>query len=157
MRKILFFFVVLGLSGSLWAADPLIGSWRLDVSKSDYWALKQTTVKELTTIYRELGDGMVEVSCIGVRADGTAISGKALFPRQGGFVKDQQGIGSEDISSIVTVIDPYNFYLTILAHGKQVMFYHSTISKDGKRKQDRYKATDETGNIHEGVEISDRH
>lgn len=157
MRKMLFFFVVLGLSGSLWAADPLIGSWRLDVSKSDYWALKQTTVKELTTIYRELGDGMVEVSCIGVRADGTAISGKALFPRQGGFVKDQQGIGSEDISSIVTVIDPYNFYLTILAHGKQVMFYHSTISKDGKRKQDRYKATDETGNIHEGVEISDRH
>ena len=156
MRKAMPFLTVFTLAGSLWAADPLIGSWRLDVSKSGYWALTQTTVKELSTVYRELEDGMVEVSCIGVRADGSAISSKAVFPRQGGFVKDQLGIGSEDIVSIVTVIDSYNFYLTILAHGKQVMFYHSTISKDGKRKQDRYKATDETDKIHEGLEISNR-
>ena len=156
MRKLILLLSMLGFAGSLRAADPLIGSWRLDVSKSSYWALMQTTVKELSTGYRDLGDGMVEVSMAGMRADGSAISGKAVFPRQGGSVKNQQGTASEDISSILTVIDPYNFYLTILAHGKQVMFYNSTISKDGKRKQDRYKATDEAGKIHEGVEISDR-
>jgi len=93
------------------AIDPLIGSWRLDVSKSSYWALMQTTVKELSAVYRELSDGMVEVSIAGMRADGSTISDKAVFPRQGGFVKDQQGIASKDISSIVTVIDPYTFYL----------------------------------------------
>ncbi len=47
MRKALLFFAVLGLAGSLWGADPLIGTWKLNVSKSNYWALMRTTVKEV--------------------------------------------------------------------------------------------------------------
>ena len=34
MRKALFLFVVFGLAGSLWAADPFIGTWKLNVAKS---------------------------------------------------------------------------------------------------------------------------
>jgi hypothetical protein len=29
MRKAMLLLVVLGLAGSLWAADPLIGTWKL--------------------------------------------------------------------------------------------------------------------------------
>jgi len=156
MRKLLFVFAALGLAGSLWAADPIIGTWKLNVAKSNYWALLQSNMRELTSVYRELETGQIEVAATGTRTDGSTISFKGIFPRQGGIAKGQTDSAPEGLSSIVTVIDPYTFYLTILENGKQILVYHSTISKDGKTKRDRYKGIDDNGKAYEGVEMSDK-
>jgi len=34
MRKTMLFLAVLGLAGSLWAADPFVGTWKLNLAKS---------------------------------------------------------------------------------------------------------------------------
>jgi hypothetical protein len=62
---------VAGLASPLWAADPLIGTWKLNVAKSNYWALQQANVKEVTGVYRELKDGQIEVTATGTRTDGS--------------------------------------------------------------------------------------
>jgi hypothetical protein len=131
--------------------DPLIGTWKLDAAKGNYWALQQTTVKELTGSYRGLGNGQIDVTVTGTREDGSPISLKGTFPRQGGGK-----ITDDGMSYVVTVIDLYRFYLTILQNGKQVLVYESKISKDGKTKRDWFKGIDSTGKFYEGVEVSDK-
>ena len=131
--------------------DPLIGTWKLDAAKGNYWALQQTTVKELTGSYRELGNGQIEVTGTGTREDGSPISFKGTFPRQGGGT-----ISAEGISSVVTVIDLYNYYITVLKDAKQVLVYECKMSKDGKTLRGRFKGVDTSGKIYEGVEVFDR-
>jgi hypothetical protein len=131
--------------------DPLIGIWKLNIAKSNFWAFQQATMKEVTGAYRELGNDMIEVTATGTATDGSPVSLKGAFPRQGGGT-----ITPEGMSYVVTVIDPYSFYLTILQNGKQVLMYHSTISKDGKTKRDQFKGMDTNGKAYEGVEVWDR-
>ena len=140
-----------GEEESLSKTDPLIGTWKLNVAKGNYWALQQTTVKELTSNYRDLGNGQFEVTGTGTREDGSSISFKGTFPRQGGGA-----ISAEGVSSVVTVIDLYNYYITILKDGKQVLVYECKMSKDGKTLRGRFKGVDTNGEIFEGLEVFDR-
>ena len=140
-----------GETESMNKTDPHIGTWKLDAAKGNYWALQQTTVKELTGSYRELGNGQIEVTGTGTREDGSPISFKGTFPRQGGGT-----ISAEGVSSVVTVIDLYNYYLTIMEDGKQVLVYECNISKDGKTLRGRFKGIETNGKIFEGVEVFDR-
>jgi hypothetical protein len=36
MRKAMLLLAVFGLAGSLWAADPIIGTWKLNIAKSKF-------------------------------------------------------------------------------------------------------------------------
>ena len=140
-----------GKEETLSKTDPLIGAWKLNVAKGNYWALQQTAVKELMSNYRELGNGQIEVTGTGTREDGSPISFKGTFPRQGGGT-----ISAEGISSVVTVIDLYNYYITVLNDGKQVLVYECKMSKDGKMFRGRFKGIDNSGKIYEGAEVFDR-
>ena len=108
----------------------------------------QTLIKEAMGAYRELENDMIEVTATGTGTDGSPVSLKGTFPRQGGGT-----IAPEGMSYVVTVIDPYIFYLTILQNGKQVLMYRSTISKDGNTKRDQFKGMDTNGKAYEGVEL----
>lgn len=151
MRKAMILMAYFGLACPLWAADPLIGTWKLNVAESNYWALQRTTVRELITNYRELSDGYIEVTVTGTQVNGLPISLKSTFPRQGGGT-----ISAEGISYIVTVIGSYNFFLTVLQDGKQVLMYESKISEDGKTKRDRFRGIDANGKFYEGMEVSEK-
>ncbi len=131
--------------------DPLIGAWKLNIAKSNYWAFWQATVTEASGTYRELENGQIQFNATGTRLDGSNILFSGTFPRQGGGA-----LASEGLSYVVTVIDLYNFYLTILQDGKQVLMYESKISKDGKTKRDRFKGIDSSGKTYEGVEVWDK-
>jgi len=59
MKKVMLLVAVFGLVGSLWAADPLIGTWKLNVAKSkfsaDFLAFEKAVApKESTLVIREL-------------------------------------------------------------------------------------------------------
>ena len=74
MRKAMLLLAILGLTGSLWAADPIIGTWKLNISKSKFspivLAMKnQPSPKEETEVYREVDTDWIEFS------DGTLTSG----------------------------------------------------------------------------------
>ena len=56
------------------ATDPLIGTWKLNVSKSKF-PPAQPAPKELTETYREIKGGLIDFTYEAVRVDGT----KELF------------------------------------------------------------------------------
>ena len=133
--------------------DPLIGTWKLDVTKTRFDALLQVDLKEATAVYRKIDADNIEVAATGTRMDGSPISFKATFPRQGGATKVKKGDLREGISGFVTVIHPSIFYLTILQNGKQVLVFHSVISRDGKTKRDKFKGFDAEGKPYRGQEL----
>jgi hypothetical protein len=119
------------------AADPMAGTWKLNVAKSTIQP-GPTAPKELTQVIRILGD-QVEVVLKGTQTDGSPISINGTTPKQGGVSKPLQGSLTEGFIYVQTVIDAYNGFGTILMDGKQVQVRHTVISKDGKTMTVTYK------------------
>jgi hypothetical protein len=154
MRKALLLVAVFGFIGSLRAADPFVGTWKLNVAKSTI-PPGPTAPKELTVVIRELGD-QYDVSQTGTQTDGKPISTKYMGPRHGGVIKVQQPAVPEGISVISTLIAPDNVYSTVLKEGKQVQVDHSVVSKDGKTMTTTTSGTDAQGGPVEALFVWER-
>jgi len=143
MRKAMLLLAVFALVGSLWAADPSVGTWKLNVAKSKSAQSTQAAVKEETMVVREVGDEF-EITQTGTRTDGSAISVKLTHPQKGGVTKSQSA-PPEGQMSVVTVMGPGNRYLTTLQNGKQLSVLHIEASKDGKTLIHTTKGTNAQG------------
>ena len=92
MRKAILLFGILGLTCSLWAADPIIGTWKLNIAKSKFSSAKHpmlnlTPPKEQTEIYRELDSNQVELTWKNTAADGISVTLVFTYSLKGGAVK----------------------------------------------------------------------
>lgn len=156
MRKTLLFLAFCGFAASLWAEDPSVGTWKLNIAKSKFAPSTEAAVKEEMSIIREVGDQW-EITFTGKRVDGSSTSLKATRPRQGGVVKFLTG-GSEgdNEQSFDTVVELGDWYHTSLQNGKQVAVIHGIVSKDGKTMRQITKGIDEKGKPYEGIEVYDR-
>ena len=66
MRKVIFLLIIiLSLPNTLWAADPIIGTWRLNIEKSKL----QTTPKEQTDAARDSYRRRDRADCIKMDRD----------------------------------------------------------------------------------------
>lgn len=151
MRKAIILLAVLGLAGSLFAADPIIGTWRLNVAKSQFGPDGKAYMKEQTNVVRELNADQVEVVVTGIGTNGSSYSFKSIFPKQGGAI-----VGAEALSAVLAVIGPGNWCFTALQNGKQVRINHVVVSKDGKSAQETLKSMDATGKITESLLVYDK-
>lgn len=155
MRKVIFFLIIiLAVPGTLWAADPIIGTWKLNLAESKFPAT-EALPKERTEVYRELDVDQMEFIATGTDANGSPILFKGTWPQQGGNVKILEG-GNEGISYVETLIEPGNWYVTVIQNGRQTGVIHKTISKDGKRMRQTYRSTDARGNPFERLSLYDR-
>ena len=155
MRKAMLLLAVFGLAGSLWAGDPMLGAWKLNIAKSKFPLSAQAPPKELTQVIRKLNRNQGEFSQTGIRTDGTPISVKYMVPRQGGVVKTQFPL-PEGASIIVKKADSYNVYTTYMQDGKKVAEIHGVVSKDGKTLTQTTKITDDQGKLIEQIEVFDK-
>jgi hypothetical protein len=128
--------------GAVMAADPAVGTWKLNVAKSKIPPGPQAPAKEETIVTREIGD-QFEVTFTGTRTDGSPISAKSTYPQQGGIVKSSAA--PQERQTVITVISPGDWYLTALQNGKQAAVGHYVISKDGKTMTDTGKGVDDKG------------
>ena len=80
MHRIILLFVVISLPGSLWAADPIIGTWVLNSAKtSDYEKSLNLTPPDPSTfqwssrteVYKELESALIELTLTIINADGS--------------------------------------------------------------------------------------
>lgn len=85
MRKATLLLAILGLAGSLWAADPHVGTWKLNIAQSRF-SSNYPAPKEATFVFRTVGD-QIEWVLTGRGASGPPISSKGAYPRGGGVVK----------------------------------------------------------------------
>lgn len=122
---------VFSLPATIGAADPLIGTWKLNVAKSKYPST-QPAPKELTETYREINGGLIDFTYESVQADGTKELFKATWHAEGGTVNISEGQANPGRSYVETLLEPGNWYVTVLQDGKQIATMHKFISKDGK-------------------------
>ena len=90
MRKFILLLAVFGLAGSLWAADPIIGTWKLNIEKSKF-PPNDTPPKEQTETYRELNGDQIELTWKNIDRDGSSSLTVMTYPIQGGAAKNQKG------------------------------------------------------------------
>jgi hypothetical protein len=145
----------LAMATAAMAADPCVGTWKLNVAKSKFAPSAEANPKEETVVVRELDADTFDITMTGTRTDGSHILLKWIRPQNGGVLKSQTTLPKGE-SMVYTVIDPSNWYFTVLHNGKQVRVIHSVISKDGKTLSDSAKGTDAKGKPYEALEVFDK-
>ena len=145
MRKAFLLLALLGLTNSLWAADPIVGTWKLNIEKSKFPPGRESRrLKEEIMSFKELGK-QYEVTFTQTRADGSINTGENLTPRQGGIIENNEANTEEGSYMVWTVISPHESYSTRLQKGRQVQVSRFVISKDGKTMQQTMIGTDPQG------------
>src|SRR5262245_20055504 len=148
------------VNGKVTAADPLVGTWKLNLAHSQFspvlLALQKTTVpKERTEIYR-LVNNRIGLTQTSIRSDGSKEEApKLTWPAQGGAVVSQSANG---LSYVETLIGPGEWLVTaMLQDGTQVGTLRKIISKDGKTMRQIIKGVDpQSGKPFEQVFVFDR-
>jgi len=134
------------------APHPLEGTWKLNAAQSKFAPNQTTAPKEVTMVFRVVGD-QFEFTETGTQIDGAAIAGKYTLYLNGGVFKALQPASAEGESSVETVIEPGDRFLTTLKNGKQIEVQHLVISKDGKTIRITDKGTDAKGKPYESVSV----
>jgi hypothetical protein len=137
MRKAMLLLAVLGLASSLWAADPSLGTWKLNIAQSTF-SPNRPAPKEETVVGKAVGD-QIEVTITGTAADGSPLPIKFTHPAEGGVLKADSSPLPPGVTVVVTVVEPGNFYWTFLKDGKQMRLNHFVVSKDGETTRETIK------------------
>jgi hypothetical protein len=137
--------MLLGLTTALVAAEPFVGTWKLNPAKSKY---KTGTVpKEQTVVITEKGSEL-DVNVTGTAPDGSPMSSHYTTPVKGGEGKIIQspydGVSTKRRSETERVI-------TYSKGGKAVFTSRPKLSADGKTMTVAVKGTDPAGKPIEGT------
>lgn len=127
MRYIKLAFALLGLAATLVAADPAIGTWKLDVAKSKY--SPGPPPKSATITYEQTADSIKRTG-ESVDADGKTTSFEYTAKYDG---KDYPITGT-DLYDAITIkrINDQTAEATLKKSGKVVSHARRVVSKDGK-------------------------
>ena len=152
MRKAMLLMVALGLTGSLWATDPFVGTWKLNVARStvtDPSAMPKSETSKWAAIdkgFKSILDGIdaegkayhMEVALI---LDGTN------YPINGNPNMDMRSAKKIDSNTIL--------FVTKKA-GKEVRKWRFTFSKDSKTMTMIGKGITPKGQAYSGSFVYDK-
>ena len=150
MKKVMVGLAVLSLAGSLWAADPIIGIWKLNIAKSKL-PPDMSNIKELSFVIRETGDNY-ELVATGVQKDGSQFFEKMTSPKQGGFRKYGGGDQAERIAVLEVPMDDITAYSIRLRNGKVISVTQWILSEDSRTWRAIGKARTSEGMPYEGLQ-----
>jgi hypothetical protein len=128
MKKLLTLLLLGSLfaTGAAFAADPVIGTWTLNVAKSKFTS--GPAPKAITRVYTE-SDGVYTLDQKTTTADGKEVPFKVQY--HGG--KDEKVTGQNGIDGIhATKVDDHTWDFALMSGGKVVGHVHRTVSADGK-------------------------
>ena len=125
------------------AADPITGTWKLDVRASRF--VKFEAPKEQTESYKELASGEIEMIVTRVAKGGAQSTVRLTWPASGGAVQDPAGALGKGKSAIETMLGPGDWLVTFLENGKQWSTMRKVISPDGRTMTQTAKFVDPAG------------
>lgn len=115
------------IAGIAMAADPVVGSWTLDVAKSKF--SPGPALKSATRVYTESANGM-SLDGKTVAADGKEASMHVAYKADG---KSYPITGNPDADSVTPKsVDARTWDFTLTKDGKVVGSVHRVVSADGK-------------------------
>ena len=163
MRKVIFLlFIILSFPSYLWATDPFIGTWELNVSKSEFTpdllkAFGIARPKQETIVTRELNNEELEIIVKGSYIDGALNSKKYTVPKRRGMEKYQEGGPQKGSHWVQIKINEKEIYRTLLENGKQSnTLQHIVITQDGNAFYITIRGVDNQGNPFEGLYFFER-
>jgi hypothetical protein len=155
-RLVMNFVVLLGLTGSLFAADPLVGTWKLNVTKSKFAGPRR--IREMTTVYQEK-DGQLIGAITGISEDGSPFLFKYSVPSSGGTVYYSESPSAFEGYS--TTLSPHKkgsrtTDWTTAHGGKVIDTQQDAVSSDGKTLTTTTRGKDAEGKPYESVWVAER-
>jgi hypothetical protein len=133
------------------AADPVVGTWRLNVSKSSFIA--GPALKAQTRIYSQSGPSITLVMK-SMGADGSEATSQTTYQLDG---KDYPVKGNADFDSLSPQqVDGNTAKFTLKRGGKTVGMTSRTVSKDGKTLTSSMKLTTAKGEASENELVFDK-
>ena len=147
------------LAGSLFAADPFVGTWKLNVAQSKHVGGGNPTPKEATLVIERAGD-QATVTITGTAGDGSPFSVKYTVPSTGGPLQYLEG-GPPAGSGITSILAKGKAGsgiadFTDTKDGKVIESTHSVVSADGKSIRSTIKGIDPQGKKYEDVVVYDK-
>jgi|WetSurMetagenome_2_1015567.scaffolds.fasta_scaffold100404_2 hypothetical protein len=125
MRKIMLFLAVFGLVASLWAADPFVGTWKMNVAKSN-----ANPTPKSQTLKIAAQDGGFKWAFDTIEADGKATGGVWSGKYDG---KDYSLTENTDFDTVATKKINANTLDSVMKKGGKVVGAgREVVSKDGK-------------------------
>lgn len=151
------FFILLisSFPGILWAADPIIGTWKTNLDKSSFPA-DQQKIKEDINTYREIEGDLIELSITTVQEDDSLYTALWKWPNQGGFANCFSRTLDEGVIYVQTLIEPGHWCVCIMRDGKQTARYHKIVSKDGKTMRQTLTGTNKEGELVHIMKVLER-
>ena len=133
------------------SADPVVGTWQLNVSKSTFTAGQ--AVKSQTRTYSQSG-GTISLDMKTVGADGKASTTHTSYQFDG---KDAPVTGNPDYDTLAPKrVNSHTAKFTLKRGGKVVGTTSRTVSKDGATLTSKTKITTATGEKSENVLVFDK-
>jgi hypothetical protein len=154
MRKLSCLLVAFLLAGSLFAADPFVGTWTLNLAKSKYGG-PMNPPKNETIVISEQGDQRVDTTK-GVRADGSPMSIQNTFTDTGGEVKSSGLPAGGSVVVAKRKADSRTVDWTITLPSRMRLIEHDVVSDDGTMMTSTLKGTDDQGQPFVSVIVYDR-
>jgi hypothetical protein len=154
LRTILIGTMLAAGGAAVWAAgapDPVIGTWTLNVVKSKF--NPGPAPKSQTRTYAQSAQG-VEMTFIGVAADGSPVSGQSTFNYDG---KDYPITGSPDFDTLsLKRVNGTTVKAVMKLSGKVVGSTTRSISEHGKVMTLSSKGTNAKGAPYDNVAVFDK-
>lgn len=143
----LFLVGLLAVSGAAAAADPILGTWKLNATKSKMSA--DNMLKSQTRVYSQSGDS-ISVVITSVASDGKESTTKATYKLDG---KDYPATGAPAYDGLSgKQVDANTAEFTLKKGGKAVGTTTRTVAKDGKTMT----ATGSAGGKDQGTLVFDK-
>ncbi len=151
MRYARFALAVFGLAAGLSAADPFVGTWKLNPAKSKFTTGKPA--KEQIVAIQQSGD-QEDIRVTGTAATGTPISYHITLPMAGGA---GTVVESKTFDAVSTKrLNTNTRENTYMKGGKPVMTIRAAAAKNGQTMTVRVKGTGADGNPVDGVVVFDK-
>jgi uncharacterized ParB-like nuclease family protein len=139
------------VTGTALAADPVVGTWKLNVAKSTF--SPGPAPKSQTRSYAESAQGMT-LTVKTIAADGKESTTTLTFKVDG---KPYPASGNPDFDSVaVTRVDALTVHSIQTKAGANVGAAVRTVSKDGKTLTFAQKGTHATGQKYDDISVYDR-
>jgi hypothetical protein len=127
MRHMRLAIVLFGLTAGIWAADPAIGTWKLNVEKSKY---EPGPPPKSATVSYEENEGGIKRTGETVNADGQTVSFQYAAKYDG---KDYPVTGNPNADMIsLKRLNDRTVEATLKKGGKPVTTVRRVVSRDGK-------------------------
>lgn len=151
MRRSLLAFLMLAFSGLASAADPMLGSWKLNLAKSTF--NPGPAPKSVNVTYTKEGDWIVSKADV-IDENGKPLTRNNRFKTDGGGYPFASPYGKGTIS--VKVTDDHHSVATLKLAADKVLTQNTEISADGKTRTIRTTGTGDKGQAVNNVIVYDR-